>query len=244
MSGRSRRAYHPSIPGEGAEVVLDPEESHHVTRVLRLRAGDDVSVFDGRGGEWSGRLLETSPVGARVAVGAALTDAVEPTPPVILVQGACRADRVEWALQKGTEVGVFAFAIVPFARSEGADRAAAKLDRWRRIVLEACKQSGRRRIPDVAWLDTAPPLETGARGFVLDAGAGVEPIGALLAAPAPSSVSLAVGPEGGLEPDEIAALVALGFRRASLGPRILRTETAGPVAAALVLHAWGDLGRA
>lgn len=243
MSGHARRAFHAETPGVGDEVVLDPYESHHLARVLRLRAGDDFAIFDGRGGEWSARVVDASAKGARALVGALRTDAVEATLPVTIVQGACRHDRIDWVLQKGTEVGVSRFSIVPFARSEGESPSPARLERWRRIVLEACKQSGRRRLPEVACRESVALLAPDDLGIALDAGVAVPPIGALLQAPPSTGVAIAVGPEGGFDPADLEALSGSGWHRAGLGPRILRTETAGPVAAALVLHAWGDLGR-
>ena len=240
---RARRAFHPAIPGDGGEVTLDPEESHHLSRVLRLRAGEPVSVFDGMGGEWDARIVDASSRAARLAVGAKRDNPVEPELHVELVQGACRADRIEWVLQKGTEIGVSAFTIVPFTRSEGIDPPPARIERWRKIVLEACKQSGRRIVPAVTSMETAPSLEERDLGIVLDAGSEAPPIGSVVTATdVPAKVRIAVGPEGGFETEEVDALAAAGWRRAGLGPRVLRTETAGPVAAALVLHAWGDLG--
>ena len=241
---RARRAFHPAVSGGGREITLDPEESHHLSRVLRLRAGDPVSVFDGMGGEWDATIIDASSRAARLDVGSKRDDSVEPALHVEIVQGACRADRIEWVLQKGTEIGVSAFTIVPFTRSEGIDPPPARLERWRKIVLEACKQSGRRILPAVTSRETLPSLEEGDLGIVLDAGRDVPPLGSIVTAVRPPSwVRIVVGPEGGFESGEVDSLVASSFRRAGLGPRVLRTETAGPVAAAIVLHAWDDFGR-
>ena len=108
--------------------------------------------------------------------------------------------------------------------------------------MEACKQSGRVRLPELATGTFALP-DPGCTAIALAPVPAARPLGELLAGPAPSEVWLAVGPEGGFTDGEIAGFAGFGWAVASLGPRILRTETAGCVAASLVLHAWGDLGR-
>ncbi|MDX1388811.1 MAG: RsmE family RNA methyltransferase, partial [Acidobacteriota bacterium] len=130
-------------------------------------------------------------------------------------------------------------------RSENARGASGRLDRWHRIALEACKQSGRRVVPEVRVDHDLPgPPGVRAAGWVLDPHGEAVPVGEALAGPAPpAGVAIVIGPEGGLESSEVARLVERGWRRVHLGPRVLRTETAGVVAAALALHAWGDLGR-
>lgn len=240
---RPRRAWHGDVPGEGATLRLSPGESHHLTRVLRLRAGDALSVFDGRGREWEADLVSVSGDEAIVRVGAERTERVDPELAVTLVQALCRPDRLEWVLQKGTEVGVASFVLTTTERVEGGVARGVKLDRWRRILLEAAKQCGRRTIPAI---DGPRPvvevLPEGAFGIVLHADATRPRLADLLASRRPTPTWLAVGPEGGFEDAEVDALVERGWLVAGLGPRILRTETAGTIASALVLAAWGDLG--
>ncbi len=242
---RGRRVHCPNVAGEGAELVLDLEETHHAIRVLRLRPGDPVSVFDGRGREWEAVLVSSDRGGAAVRTGAELTERIDPTLPVTLFQGLCRPERMEWAIQKGTEVGLHA--IRPFAarRSEVEAPSAERLRRYRRVALEAAKQSGRRFVPDVAEpLPGLPLPPSGILALLLDGGPEARPMVERLARQRPLSVWIAVGPEGGFEPGEAAALDAGGWRLTGLGPRTLRTETAGVVAAALVLNAWDDFGAA
>lgn len=243
MSERVRRAYVPSGARPGATVALDPDEAHHVARVLRLRAGDTLAVFDGLGGEWLATVAASGRDGVTVCVGDARPGDPEPPLSVTLWQASVRPEKLEWVLQKGTELGVSSFRIVTTGRVEAPEPSASRLDRYRRIVLEACKQSGRRRVPALACdrLGDPPP---GTTAIVLDARGGVPALGALLEGPPTPEVWVAVGPEGGFTDAEIEDLSARGWRRASLGPRVLRTETAGAVAAALVLFAWGDLGHA
>lgn len=241
--GRSRRAWHPGIPGPGVEITLDAEQSHHVVQVLRLRAGEILSVFDGRGGEWAAELVAAERSGARVRVGAVRTDRVEPPLSITLHQGLCRPDRMDWVVQKATEVGASRIRPTAAARSEERAPGPDRIERWRRIAREAARQSGRRVVPDVdelGPLPLEPPMD--ALAVVLATGPDAPPLGTLLTVEPVGDVRLLVGPEGGLEDAELEALSAAGWRPAGLGPRTLRTETAGVVACALVLHAWGDLG--
>ncbi|MDX1390329.1 MAG: 16S rRNA (uracil(1498)-N(3))-methyltransferase [Acidobacteriota bacterium] len=241
---RSRRVYHPDAR-EGTELELSEDEAHHVTRVLRLRAGDRVSVFDGLGGEWEATLLSSGPDPARVRIGRACSGVVEAPLAVTIYQGLGRLDRMDWLVQKATETGVRAIRLVTMHRSDSSRGARGRVGRWQRIALEACKQSGRRVIPEICIDDDLPGSpETGTSPWVLDPREEAVPISEVLAGNAPSGgVAIVVGPEGGLTPAETAGLVERGWRRVHLGPRVLRTETAGVVASALALHVWGDLGR-
>lgn len=243
MTDRVRRAFLAVPASPGARVDLDPVEAHHVARVLRLRAGDALAVFDGSGGEWSATVDEVGRDQVRLVVGAPRPGDPEPPVRITLFQSLVRPERIEWVLQKGTEIGVSAFRLVSGERSEAEAPSPARMDRYRRILLEACKQSGRRRIPSLTEgvLDDPPP---GVLGIVLDTALAARPMGAVLAGPPAEEVWIAVGPEGGFADDEVASWASRGWQRASLGPRTLRTETAGSVAASLVLYAWGDLGPA
>ena len=241
MTDTLRRAFLAVTPAPGDRVDLDPDESHHVARVLRLKPGDALDVFDGKGGAWEARIDDLSRDCVTVVVGAARAGEVEPRLRVVVCQAIVRPEKIEWVLQKGTEIGVAAFRLIASERVEAPPPSPSRLTRYRRIVMEACKQCGRRRLPTLVL----GALETpggGVVAIVLAHAAGVATLGEVLALPSPSEVWIAVGPEGGFSDDEIDALTARGWRRASLGPRVLRTETAGAVAAAIVLHTWGDLG--
>lgn len=241
MSDKVRRAFLSESPVPGGRATLDPEESHHVARVLRLRTGMSLEVFDGCGGAWEAKIDDLSRERVTVSVGAALSPApVEPALRVVVCQAVVRPEKVEWVLQKGTELGVAAFRLIATERTESPAPSPSRLARYRRIVMEACKQSGRLILPTMS----VGPLETpgdGVAGIVLTP-TGTVTLGTVLAAPPAPEVWLAVGPEGGFSDREIDSLSARRWRSASLGPRVLRTETAGSVAAAIVLHAWGDLG--
>jgi len=236
-----RRAFVPLTPVPGARVELDPDESHHVARVLRLKAGDALAVFDGKGREWTATIEVSLRDHVTVVVGAERGGSVEPKLHVVLFQALTRPEKIEWVLQKGTEIGVSTFRLIASHRVEAPSPSPTRLARYERIVMEACKQSGRRCLPALAL----GPLETPGNGVIailLAHAAGVAALGTVLAGPKAREVWLAVGPEGGFSEEEIEAAASSGWRRASLGPRVLRTETAGAVAAAIVLHTWGDLG--
>jgi 16S rRNA (uracil1498-N3)-methyltransferase len=241
MTDKCRRAFVAASPSPGARVDLDPEESHHVARVLRLKPGEALHLIDGKGGAWAATIVDVARDRVTVVIGDALAGEVDPELRVVLYQALSRPEKIEWVLQKGTEIGVSAFRLVGSERVEAPPPSPARLTRYERIVLEACKQSGRRRLPGVALgaIDTPPESVL---AIALACGAGLPSLGSLLSGPRRKEVWFAVGPEGGLTEGELAALTARGWGVASLGPRVLRTETAGTVAAAIVLHAWGDLG--
>jgi 16S rRNA (uracil1498-N3)-methyltransferase len=170
-----------------------------------------------------------------------LEDTVESPLSVRIFQGLCRPDRLEWVIQKGTELGVAAIYPLECERGERPPQGPPRADRWRRIALEACKQSGRRVLPDVSPAETLPAAEDRC-ALLLDPGPDAVPLRTALPAGSPAGVDLAVGPEGGFTDAERDLACGNGWIPVSLGPRVLRTETAGLVAAAIVLHCLGDLG--
>jgi 16S rRNA (uracil1498-N3)-methyltransferase len=243
MSRRWRVHLDPAGLRPGARVDLPSVEAHHVQRVLRLRPGQRLSAFDGAGREWWATLIDVTDAAVTVEIDEEITAPVEAPIPVTLFQSWCEPVRMEWALQKGTELGLAALHPVCGRTSRGA-ASPNRLRRWRRIVAEACKQCGRRRLPRVEPLETFPDPDSGTLAILLDPSPGALPLGRLLEGVAPRPVWLAVGPAGGLSAETVGRLVAVGWRRGTLGPRILRAESAGLAAAAIVLHRWGDLGGA
>ena len=225
--------------------MLEGTAASHVARVLRLRAGDPVTLFNGDGWDYEG--IVRAPRSDRVAV--ELTDRVEALPEsplrVTLVQAIARGERMDWVMQKATELGVAR--IVPVATERSivrldGDKADRRLAHWRAVTISACEQCGRARLPEVetplpfeAWLGRSAGEEL----RCLLAPAGGPPLASIMAAPA--GVQLLVGPEGGLTEAESAAARTAGFSPRSLGPRILRTETAAIVALAVLQSAAGDL---
>ncbi|HHH36190.1 MAG TPA: 16S rRNA (uracil(1498)-N(3))-methyltransferase [Gammaproteobacteria bacterium] len=227
---------------EGLELTLDEGASRHLLRVLRLRPGDHLAVFDGEGREHEAVLVATPHKRARVALGAPRSAAAESPLEIVLAQGIARGERMDYALQKAVELGVSR--IVPlFTRRSNVklagERLARRLAHWRGVVIHACEQCGRSRLPrldaPVALADWQPPA--GLR-LVLAPQAQAGPA---TLAPPEGPVVLAIGPEGGLSKDEFQYLQGLGFHPLRLGPRILRTETAAVAALAALQTLWGDL---
>ena len=228
----------------GAELALPETSAAHLTRVLRLQAGDSCIVFDGRGHEADAQLVAIDKRGARVRIGEVRTPANESPVRITLLQGVARGEKMDLILQKGTELGVTAVAPVFSDRSEvkldGA-RAAKRLEHWRGVVISACEQSGRAFVPDVqppvALANALSTLAPTTR-LLLDPVASMSCRTAL--ATGQRDVALAVGPEGGWSPQDRSLLEAQGFLGVRLGPRVLRTETAGLAAIAAMQALHGD----
>jgi 16S rRNA (uracil1498-N3)-methyltransferase len=241
--GRRWRLHHDPLPAVAGETVeLGADEARHVQRVLRLAPGEPIALFDGRGREWAATLETVSPRGVRARLERPIEDPVEPTVAVTLFQAALAPARMDWVVQKAVEVGIAEIRILDTARSERQRGQAARLARWRRIAIESCKQCGRRRVPALADCAELPALAAGSLGLLLDPRAQAAPLGVRLDRPPCAEVWILAGPEAGLDADEAGRFAAAGWERASLGPRILRADTAGLVAATIVLHRWGDLG--
>lgn len=231
----------PSPQGDGT-VRLPDDEAHHVRRVLRLRPGDDLSLFDGAGGEWSATLTRVGPDGVWARRGDPVAGRVDCSVAVSLYQGWCEPARLEWLLQKGTELGLAAIHPVG-SGSGGRPPSDRRRRRWRRIAVEAAKQCGRRSLPRIEPVGEPPGSpDTGILALLLHAGPRSTPLAERLADAAPRGVWIAVGPAGGWEADTVERLSAAGWLPCSLGPRTLRAETAGIAAATVVLHRLGDLG--
>lgn len=228
----------------GTRCTLAGSAANHVARVLRLREGDALTLFDGRGGEYSARIVgfRKDVVEAEVLEHRAVER--ESSLHLTLVQGVSRGERMDWVIQKATELGVRR--IVPVLTERTVVRLddlqrKKKLQHWRGIVIAACEQCGRNRLPE---LD--PPLSlhealraVGSEGTrVLLSPEGTRNVRNLERT---TSIALLIGPEGGLAEREQEAAVRAGFEPVQLGPRILRTETAAIAALAALQHALGDM---
>lgn len=241
-----------TAPASGVELGLSEGDRHHLSRVLRLVPGDRIVVANADGREATATLVEVT--AERVV--ADLDELIErpKRPRVVLAPAVSRRERMELTVQKATELGVTEIWPLLTARCVvklDDERAGRKADRWRRIAEEAAKQSQRELVPAVREPLTLSELaaEAGAFGVVLvpweEQAAGGLGIGAALdhaGATADASVLLVIGPEGGLEEGEVAALEAAGGIVVTLGDTILRTETAAIVGTALVLYELGALG--
>jgi 16S rRNA (uracil1498-N3)-methyltransferase len=230
----------------GLELALPDTAAQHAVRVLRLRAGDAVTLFNGDGRQYPARLLTATPRATRVRVDSVETPLRESPLRMTLLQALARGDKMDWIVQKATELGVARVVPVVTARSDvklPAARGGKRLEHWRAIAIAACEQCGRNTLPRIdaaGTLDAFLAADTAADSavhWVLHPGEGTR-IRDL--APSATHVTLAVGPEGGFAEADLTALHQAGYRALNLGPRILRTETAGIAALAALQAVLGD----
>lgn len=227
----------------GDAVVLTGAEAHHAAAVRRVRAGEDVTVGDGRGAWLTGEIESAVP---REVVVRVLTrrEVPAPTRRIVLVQALAKGDRDELAVQAATELGVDE--VVPWQAARSVSRwdaakAAKGRDRWAGIVREAAKQAHRAWVPDVAAVETTKQVAARAEasGVLVLEPTAEAPLTTLDLSSAKGDLVLVVGPEGGIAPDELAVLEAAGATLVRLGDTVLRTSTAGPAALAVVSAALG-----
>jgi 16S rRNA (uracil1498-N3)-methyltransferase len=238
--GRVPRLYLDSPLGAHSRVSLSDEAAHHAARVLRLADGEAVVLFDGRGGEYAARL--SIPSRGRVLADIAEFSPIERESPlsVTLLQAISTSEKMDFTIQKSTELGVAAIQPVLSAKSVvrlSAEREAKKLERWRRVAIAACEQCGRNRIPEIhepIALEAYRPPADAAKLLLAPAG------GAKLSEHARSPLVLAIGPEAGFSTAEEELLRRDGFAAVRLGPRVLRTETAALAALAALNALAGD----
>jgi 16S rRNA (uracil1498-N3)-methyltransferase len=232
------RVYLDTALEPGEDVPLEDAAAHHLARVLRLREGDAITLFNGRGGEWDAEFLGKRRVRLR-----AFSEVERESPlAVMLVQGVSSGERMDYTIQKAVELGVAA--IQPLITKRGVvrlegSRAEARTNHWRKVAISACEQCGRNRVPRVLPLkdfgeyvrdvnDPLPRLLLSAQGRTLKE------------LEVNKAATIAAGPEAGFAPEEQAALERAGFVKASLGPRVLRTETAALAALAALNALRGD----
>lgn len=243
---RERRFLLPRSEWRAGRAYLDADASHHARRVLRLRPGDRVTVADGEGGAFFGLLAEDENGDPFIGELHPLARNGEPADRVTLAPALAKGDKLDVICEKATECGAFAFQPLLSERAEGPARAFGSLrPRLERIIRGAVQQSGRSRMP--ALLDPVAPatLPLEAYDGVLILHPGDAPAlqdAALALAPARGgNFLLLTGPEGGFAEEEVHALASRGARPCSLGPRILRAETAGPLAVFAFLAARNSL---
>jgi 16S rRNA (uracil1498-N3)-methyltransferase len=242
---RLTRVYVDAALEPGALIGLSGTAAGHITRVLRLRTGAAVTLFNGRGGEYCASIERVRGSEVTVAVGQHQAVERESPFPLTLAQGITRGERMDLVVQKATELGVSRLVPVLTERSvvrldeEQSDR---KSSHWRAIAIAACEQCGRNRLPEVALpaqlreFLRQPPGESVRLLLSPSATRRVEDVPRLA-----SSVTVLIGPEGGLSDEEQSAAEAAGFTEVNLGPRVLRTETAAIAALTLLQREFGDL---
>lgn len=243
---RHRFFAHPSQFIESS-VALDADEAHHLTRVLRLGEGAQVFVFNGEGDEWEAEIARAGKQAADLTLLRRLDNRVESNLRLTLAQALIKGDKFDWVVQKATELGVTR--IVPLLTDHGdvrraEERVEAKLEHWRRISLEALKQCGRRRLVEIVEpvrFSDFSQNERDSHNLICSERGGLS-----LREVAPELVmaenfNLCVAAEGGWSDAEMKTAEENRFFPISLGPRILRTETAAVVAVALAQHLFGDV---
>ena len=246
MTDQEPRIYAPEPLSPDERYTLAGGQHRHISRVLRLKAGAKLTLFDGRGGEYGAVIEEVQRSHCTLRIGEFRDLDRESPLPIRLAQGVGRGERTDYAIQKAVELGVTS--IVPILSRRGVvrldpQRAQRRHDHWHGIVVHACQQCGRNRLPELCPVVTLAEWLSGYEGgglnLILDpaSASGISELaydGAL--------VTLLVGPEGGLDGKEREAAYAAGFRGLKLGPRTLRTETAAVAAVTAVQLRWGDLG--
>ena len=245
-----RRFIIPSQIVDDDAITITGDLFHHITHVLRLKKGARILLVDANGREFVGKISQVG--------GQQITFTTEETlvaPPVetglniTLFQGLPKGDRLESILQKCTELGIAE--IVPFVAARSVARVQAgsinkKLERWRRIVLEAARQSNRTTVPEISFAGNLTEVLQQAEHPVKLLLWEEEKAGTLkkllAGTPPPERIAVLVGPEGGLTDEEVLSAVNCGFISVSLGRRIVRTETAGPTILSILQFNWGDIG--
>lgn len=239
------RLYNPTPLQAGQRYVLDDAQSRYLSRALRLRAGDVITLFDGSGGEYPATIVTESRQKVEIETGEHRALECESSLLVHLVQGMSKGDRFDTVVQKATELGVQKITpvITDFTLVRlDHKRLVKKQEHWQRIARSACEQCGRNRVPTVemplsllAWF--------GANAGVLECAVILNPRATepLAAAKVTDAVTILIGPEGGFSDAEYARAEIAGLQAVSLGPRVLRTETAAIAAIGVAQGLWGDL---
>jgi 16S rRNA (uracil1498-N3)-methyltransferase len=241
-----RRRFYLSSPPEGSRAYLSGDEAHHLVRVLRARVGESIELMDGSGKVWKGAIANINPGLVEVTNLSLLASEQPPSKKVILIQSLCKADKFEWSLQKSTELGVAEIFLLNAERSVvklPKDKITDKLDRWKKIITGAAKQSRRSTIPGLhAPADCATFCQTFRADLKLILSENEKEVGLkdILRGAHWSSVAFCVGPEGGWTNDEEEVFALHGFTSVSLGPGILRTETAAIATIAILNYELED----
>jgi 16S rRNA (uracil1498-N3)-methyltransferase len=232
---------------DGATLELDEHDAHYLGHVLRLRVGEHLVAFDGRGNERCATVLSLQRRGATLELGAAAEPLPESPLDLTLVQALPKSDAMDLIVQKASELGVRTLVPVYSEFSVvrlDAERSERRTEHWRKIVRSACEQCGRHRpmtiAPPAPLGEALAGLEGSATRLALETSAS-RPLAAE-AAPAAGLV-VAVGPEGGFGTHDLSRLDSAGFQRVALGRRVLRAETAAIAVCAIAQATWGDLGK-
>lgn len=243
---RIPRIYTSQTINEHSKFALEQGPSHHLIKVLRMGSGRELILFDGGGFEYPATIVKVDKKVATVTTTAACQRNTESPLKTTLAIGISRGDRMEWVIQKATELGASEIVPLLMERSEvklTPERQEKKHASWKQVVISACEQCQRNRLPTLQapthlsdFLQRAPAT----RNFVLHHRSD-NPLENHTQLTRPESVCIVVGPEGGISDDELKQCKSNGFETLCLGPRVMRTETAPLSALSVLQHLWGDL---
>jgi len=235
------------MPETGTSIELPERAAKHLVRVLRLGAGAEIRLFDGRGREYRAVISDTGSRRVLAQLKERCAANAESPLDISLVQGISRGGRMDFVVQKATELGVSRIQPVITSRSVvrlDSARAKKKKSHWQSVAASACEQCGRSVVPDILVPqlieDALRMCDPDALKLFLDTSGGSS---LQMIAPEGRVISLLIGPEGGFHADERQAAIDSGFKPVYLGPRVLRTETAALTALAVIQSLWGDLSR-
>ncbi len=243
---RIPRVHLPGPLSDGGTIKVADKTLHYLTRVLRLDNDSPLIVFNGQSGEYDGVLVNVSKKQAEIRVSTFRPDDRESPLHIVLAQGLAKGEKMDWIVQKATELGVSE--IVPlFTRYSDVklndERAERRQHHWQEIAISACEQCGRNRLPMIhapialdVWMSELPPRAEAEQRLILNLAAESH-----ISNTVPHRAIVLVGPEGGFREDEITQAGMMGFSSWHLGPRILRAETAAVSAVSLLQARWGDL---
>ena len=239
---RIPRIFTPQTLASNSTLVLAEAQSHHLSKVLRMQAGRELILFNGEGGEYSAEIFAVHKKYVDIIVNEYIAENRQSHLQLELAIGISRGERMDWVLQKATELGATKITPLITERTEvklGGERADKKMEHWQQILISACEQCQRNLLPEL----TEPKLFS---EWLSECDAELKFVlhhrdnQGLPHEKSPQSVALLIGPEGGLDDDEIAQAFAHQFSPLTLGPRVLRTETAPVAAISVVQYLWGD----
>ncbi|HVN78152.1 MAG TPA: 16S rRNA (uracil(1498)-N(3))-methyltransferase [Terriglobia bacterium] len=242
----SNRRLYLQTPPCGESAVLSGSEAHHLIHVLRARSGDRVELIDGSGRVWTGEVAEIGPASVDLSKVTLIVEESPSSTSLILLQSLCRPDKLEWILQKTTELGITEIYLVETRRSVARiplERIEAKMDRWKKIIIGAAKQSRRETLPLLH-----PPVNCRSASeqanadlkILFSENQGQRNLKSLMRMKQWNSVAFSIGPEGGWTADEESQFLDNQFQPVSLGTHILRTETAAIAALAVLKYELED----
>ena len=228
-------------PLQAGTLELPEASAHYISRVLRMKTGDKLQFFDGSGQEYPAVLVEVGKKAVTAELAAAIAGQPESVLHTHLGQVLSRGERMDWVIQKATELGVSEITPLFSERCEvrlNAERLQKRLEHWQQVAISACEQCGRSKVP---LIHPPVPVELWQEQVEADLKLVLHPEATTLAShQPPARLALLIGPEGGLSDNEVSAAQTAGFQAACFGPRVLRTETAPVVALSLAQYLWGD----